>query len=445
VARSDDVKAQGGAMGRRKIDIVRIENERHRQVTFTKRKSGLIKKATELAILCDAQVGIVIFGANQKMSLYASTSMDDIISRYRDHADTPEVFTTEDYFRDRARKAAGFGGGAGGDGSDDDDVGVGASAMHPQHHLPCAATVCSAPVAEVHHGSYVCMPAMPPGVQPPGVLVSQTVQSVSGMAGQAYAMQSLPPQPMAQQPQQPPSAHAQSVPMAQYSHPPMPGQSWYLAPQQGVQPLPPKHLQQHPPMPVGARPTTTSMSAPPAPAGQPCCSNPVGSAPDAAPSRRNPKNLSIRAPDRPPVVGTREVTASRQVCVMPSGEPDALPGAPRYAHPSYVVMNPAGGATPTSEASADGLIRQHAISPMISAGAHGAPGAACGASSLMPCGCSCHPACMVPPGHGKTASHYPPNYQVASPVVSPLGLVVDANGVFTPTEQGGTFSMLQAR
>lgn len=78
-------------MGRRKIDIVRIENERHRQVTFTKRKSGLIKKATELAILCDAQVGIVIFGANQKMSLYASTSMDDIVSRYRDHADTPEV------------------------------------------------------------------------------------------------------------------------------------------------------------------------------------------------------------------------------------------------------------------------------------------------------------------------------------------------------------------
>jgi len=428
-------------MGRRKIDIVRIENERHRQVTFTKRKSGLIKKATELAILCDAQVGIVIFGANQKMSLYASTSMDDIVSRYRGHADTPEVFTTEDYFRDRARKAAGLAGG-GGDGSDDDDVGLGASAMHPQHHLPCAATVCSAPVAEVQHGSYVCMPAMPPRVQPPGVLVPQTVQSVSGMAGPAYAVQSLPPQPMAPQP---PSAHPQSMPMAQYSHPPMPGQSWYLAPQPGAQPLPPKHMQQAP-MPVGARPTSAPMGAPPVSTGQPSCSGPIGGALDAAQSRRNHKNLSIHAPDRPPVVGTREVTASRQVCVMPNCDTDAPPGAPRYAHPSYVVMNPAGGATPTSETSGDGLMRQHALSPMISTGVHGAPGAACAASSLMPCGCSCHPAaCMVPPGHGKAASHYPPNYQVASPVVSPLGLVVDTNGVFTPTEQAGTFSMLQAR
>ena len=49
-------------MGRRKIEIARIDNERHRQVTFAKRKSGLIKKATELAILADAEVGLIIFG-----------------------------------------------------------------------------------------------------------------------------------------------------------------------------------------------------------------------------------------------------------------------------------------------------------------------------------------------------------------------------------------------
>ena len=78
-------------MGRRKIDIVRIENERHRQVTYTKRKSGLIKKATELAILCDAQVGLIIFGGNEKLSIYSSAPMDELLERYRDHSEQPEV------------------------------------------------------------------------------------------------------------------------------------------------------------------------------------------------------------------------------------------------------------------------------------------------------------------------------------------------------------------
>ena len=80
-------------MGRRKIDIVRIENERHRQVTFTKRKGGLIKKATELAILCDAEVAVIIFGHNQKMSLYSSGACDDIVKKYMEHKDQPEART----------------------------------------------------------------------------------------------------------------------------------------------------------------------------------------------------------------------------------------------------------------------------------------------------------------------------------------------------------------
>lgn len=78
-------------MGRRKIDIVRIDNERHRQVTYTKRKSGLIKKATELAILCDAQVAVIIFNSSQKMSVYSSHPMEQLVSRYRSHNDQPEV------------------------------------------------------------------------------------------------------------------------------------------------------------------------------------------------------------------------------------------------------------------------------------------------------------------------------------------------------------------
>ncbi|CAN6329323.1 unnamed protein product, partial [Urochloa humidicola] len=45
-------------MVRGKTVMKRIENETSRQVTFSKRRSGLFKKARELAILCDAQVGV---------------------------------------------------------------------------------------------------------------------------------------------------------------------------------------------------------------------------------------------------------------------------------------------------------------------------------------------------------------------------------------------------
>ncbi|CAJ1931225.1 unnamed protein product [Sphenostylis stenocarpa] len=63
-------------MGRGKIVIERIDNSTSRQVTFSKRRKGLIKKAKELAILCDAQVGLVIFSSTGKLYEYASTSSE---------------------------------------------------------------------------------------------------------------------------------------------------------------------------------------------------------------------------------------------------------------------------------------------------------------------------------------------------------------------------------
>ncbi|RWW29905.1 hypothetical protein BHE74_00018475 [Ensete ventricosum] len=45
----------------------RIENPVHRQVTFCKRRAGLLKKARELSVLCDADIGIIIFSAHGKL------------------------------------------------------------------------------------------------------------------------------------------------------------------------------------------------------------------------------------------------------------------------------------------------------------------------------------------------------------------------------------------
>ncbi|KAF3435872.1 hypothetical protein FNV43_RR22964 [Rhamnella rubrinervis] len=69
-------------MGRGKIVIRRIDNSTSRQVTFSKRRNGLLKKAKELSILCDAEVGLIIFSSTGKLYDYASSSMKSVIEHY---------------------------------------------------------------------------------------------------------------------------------------------------------------------------------------------------------------------------------------------------------------------------------------------------------------------------------------------------------------------------
>ncbi|XP_061359987.1 MADS-box transcription factor 27-like [Gastrolobium bilobum] len=69
-------------MGRGKTVIKRIDNTTNRQVTFSKRRNGLLKKARELSILCDAEIGLIIFSSTGKLYDFASSSMKSIIERY---------------------------------------------------------------------------------------------------------------------------------------------------------------------------------------------------------------------------------------------------------------------------------------------------------------------------------------------------------------------------
>ncbi|KAL9262778.1 MADS-box protein SVP-like protein [Drosera capensis] len=69
-------------MVRQKMKIIKIENTSARQVTFSKRTRGLLKKAEELSILCDAHVGLIIFSSTGKLFEYSSTNMMNIIARY---------------------------------------------------------------------------------------------------------------------------------------------------------------------------------------------------------------------------------------------------------------------------------------------------------------------------------------------------------------------------
>lgn len=59
-------------MGRGKIEIKRIENSSNRKVTYSKRQNGIIKKAKEITVLCDAKVSLIINSSTGKMVEYCS-------------------------------------------------------------------------------------------------------------------------------------------------------------------------------------------------------------------------------------------------------------------------------------------------------------------------------------------------------------------------------------
>ncbi|CAI9111456.1 OLC1v1011678C1 [Oldenlandia corymbosa var. corymbosa] len=73
-------------MAREKIQIRKIDNATARQVTFSKRRRGLFKKAEELSVLCDADVALIIFSSTGKLFEYSSSSMKEILERHKLHS-----------------------------------------------------------------------------------------------------------------------------------------------------------------------------------------------------------------------------------------------------------------------------------------------------------------------------------------------------------------------
>jgi hypothetical protein len=59
-------------MGRGRVELKRIENKINRQVTFSKRRNGLLKKAYELSVLCDAEVALIVFSSRGKLYEFGS-------------------------------------------------------------------------------------------------------------------------------------------------------------------------------------------------------------------------------------------------------------------------------------------------------------------------------------------------------------------------------------
>ncbi|XP_077226936.1 agamous-like MADS-box protein MADS1 [Tasmannia lanceolata] len=96
-------------MGRGKIEIKRIENTTNRQVTFCKRRNGLLKKAYELSVLCEAEVALIVFSNRGRLYEYSNNSVKTTIDRYKKAcADTtnsgPVSEANSQYYQQEASK-----------------------------------------------------------------------------------------------------------------------------------------------------------------------------------------------------------------------------------------------------------------------------------------------------------------------------------------------------
>ncbi|CAL5438362.1 unnamed protein product [Camellia sinensis] len=78
---------------RGKIVITRIDNSTSRQVTFSKRRNGLLKKAKELSILCDAEVGVIVISSTGRLYEFASPSMRSIFERYNNEQENHQLLS----------------------------------------------------------------------------------------------------------------------------------------------------------------------------------------------------------------------------------------------------------------------------------------------------------------------------------------------------------------
>ncbi|KAL2895795.1 Agamous-like MADS-box protein AGL29 [Bienertia sinuspersici] len=70
-------------MGRRKVEMKKIESSSSRLVTFSKRRSGLFKKANEISTLCGAEVAVIVFSPGGKPFSFGQPNLEKVVNRFQ--------------------------------------------------------------------------------------------------------------------------------------------------------------------------------------------------------------------------------------------------------------------------------------------------------------------------------------------------------------------------
>lgn len=74
--------AKKSSMGRQKIAISKIQKKNHLQVTFSKRRAGVFKKASELSTLCGVEIAIIVFSPANKAFSFGHPNVDSVVDRF---------------------------------------------------------------------------------------------------------------------------------------------------------------------------------------------------------------------------------------------------------------------------------------------------------------------------------------------------------------------------
>ncbi|KAI7877026.1 hypothetical protein K492DRAFT_172051 [Lichtheimia hyalospora FSU 10163] len=235
-------------MGRKKIKIQPIKDDRNRQVTFLKRKQGLMKKAYELSVLCDCEIALIIFNSSGKLVQYASTEIDKILLKYTEYNEPHESKSNLDFVNTSEQEDDGIKG---------DEEGEEQGSVKSSE-LPVATVPTQAAPAPPQYQQQPPPPhphAMqpshaPPPPPPPHMGVAPTPQH--GQSVMYYQQQQQQQQqhprpygfPVQQQQQQQQQQHRMHPGYEMYGmQPSQPPPSMYMY--QGTTPLPPPNQQHH--------------------------------------------------------------------------------------------------------------------------------------------------------------------------------------------------------
>ncbi|MBA0562273.1 hypothetical protein Golob_007331 [Gossypium lobatum] len=89
--------------GRQKVEMKKLQKESSRQVTFSKRRNGPFKKASEICLLCGANIGIIVFSPKGKPFIFGHPNIETILDRF-----FSGILAMDDYENDSATTEAGL-------------------------------------------------------------------------------------------------------------------------------------------------------------------------------------------------------------------------------------------------------------------------------------------------------------------------------------------------